>query len=58
MRFFEGEKIQLMSFIGVILGIVGIYLLVSQKQLISKEGTVIGIIMIFACMLSGGMEAY
>lgn len=54
MRFFDGKKIKLMSVIGVILGIVGIFLLVSQKEIISKEGTMLGIIMIFACMLSWG----
>lgn len=52
MRILEGKKIQTMSVIGVILGIIGIYLLVSQKQIISQEGTIMGIIMIFACMLS------
>ncbi len=52
MRIFEGKKIQPMSIIGVIFGIVGIYLLVSQKQLISQEGTTLGIFMIFVCMLS------
>jgi len=52
MRIFEGKKIQLMSIVGVILGIIGIYLLVSQKELIGKEGAVLGIFMIFACMLS------
>jgi drug/metabolite transporter (DMT)-like permease len=54
MRIFEGKKIQSMSIIGVIFGIVGIYLLVSQKQLISQEGTILGMIMIFTCMLSWG----
>ncbi|MGW9686318.1 EamA family transporter [Flagellimonas sp. 2504JD1-5] len=50
----QGKKIQPMSIIGVILGFVGIYLLVSQKQVITKEGSVMGMIMIFACMLSWG----
>jgi len=54
MRILEGKKIQTMSVIGVILGIIGIYLLVSQKEIISQEGTILGIIMIFACMLSWG----
>lgn len=31
MRIFEGKKIQAMSVVGVVLGIIGIYLLVSQK---------------------------
>lgn len=48
----QGKKIQPMSFIGVVLGFIGIYLLVSQKQVISQENSVIGMLMIFACMLS------
>jgi drug/metabolite transporter (DMT)-like permease len=54
MRFFEGKKIQPMSLVGVFLGIIGIYLLVSQQELIAKEGSLIGIITIFTCMLSWG----
>ena len=54
MRILQGKKIQPMSVIGVILGFIGIYLLVSQKQIVTKEGTMIGIAMIFACMLSWG----
>lgn len=54
MRILEGKKIQTMSVIGVVLGVIGIYLLVSQKEIISQEGTILGIIMIFACMLSWG----
>lgn len=52
MRLLQGKRIQPLSMVGVGLGIVGIFLLVSQNQLITKEGTVIGMIMIFACMLS------
>lgn len=54
MRILEGKKIQTMSVIGVVLGVIGIYLLVSQKEIISQEGTILGIIMIFACMISWG----
>lgn len=54
MRLFEGKKIQFMSIIGVILGSIGIFLLVSQKQLVSDENTAIGMLMIFTCMLSWG----
>ena len=54
MRILQGKKIQTMSVIGVILGIIGIYLLVGQKEIISKENSVLGILMIFACMLSWG----
>lgn len=52
MRIHQGKKIQLMSFVGVVLGFIGIYLLVSQKQIISQENSIIGMLMIFACMLS------
>ncbi|RXP45596.1 EamA family transporter [Lutibacter sp. HS1-25] len=51
MRFFEGKKIQPMSMVGVFLGIVGIYLLVSQKELINQEGSALGMFVIFLCML-------
>lgn len=54
MRILQGKKIQVMSVLGVILGIIGIYLLVSQKELITQEGTITGIVMIFACMISWG----
>ena len=52
MRILHGKKIQTMSVIGVVLGFAGIYLLVSQKQIISQENSILGMLMIFACMLS------
>ncbi|WP_053991122.1 EamA family transporter [Mangrovimonas sp. TPBH4] len=52
MRILQGKKIQPMSVIGVILGVIGIYLLVSQNQIISQEGSVLGMLMILCCMLS------
>ncbi len=52
MRFLQGKPIKPMSLVGVGLGILGIFLLVGQKQIIAKEGTILGMIMIFACMLS------
>ncbi|MBO0323172.1 EamA family transporter [Muricauda sp. CAU 1633] len=52
MRILQGKKIQPMSVVGVVLGIVGIYLLVSQKQVITQEDSITGMIMIFVCMLS------
>lgn len=52
MRVLEGKKIQTMSMLGVILGILGIYLLVSQKQVVTQENSVVGMVMIFCCMLS------
>ncbi len=54
MRVLQGKKIQMMSVIGVILGFIGIYLLVSQKQIISQENSMLGMLMIFACMFSWG----
>lgn len=52
MRILQGKRIQPMSIVGVLLGIIGIYLLVSQKQIITQEGAVLGMVLIFACMLS------
>jgi drug/metabolite transporter (DMT)-like permease len=52
MRILQGKKIQAMSLVGVALGIIGIYLLVSQKQIITQEGALLGMFLIFACMLS------
>lgn len=52
MRILEGKKIRPMSIVGVILGIIGIYLLVSQKQVVSQENSVIGMVMIFLALLS------
>ncbi len=54
MRILQGKKIQPMSIVGVVLGIIGIYLLVSQKEVLSKEDSIIGMAMIFVCMLSWG----
>ncbi|MGB5434789.1 MAG: EamA family transporter [Maribacter sp.] len=54
MRIMQGKKIQMMSVVGVVLGFVGIYLLVSQKQVLNQENSITGMLMIFACMLSWG----
>lgn len=50
----QGKKIQPMSIIGVIFGVIGIYLLVSQKSVLNQENSVLGMVMIFFCMLSWG----
>ena len=52
MRLMDGKKIKKMSIIVVLLGIVGMYLLVSQHQLSNQEGSTLGIIMIFTCIVS------
>ncbi len=54
MRILQGKKIQPMSIVGVVLGVIGIYLLVSQKEVLSQENSVIGMVMIFICMVSWG----
>jgi drug/metabolite transporter (DMT)-like permease len=48
----QGKKIQPMSLLGVFLGMLGIYLLVSQKNILEQENAVLGMLMIFAAMLS------
>lgn len=48
----QGKKIQPMSILGIILGMVGIYLLVSQKNILNQENSLLGVVMIFAAMLS------
>ncbi|MBJ2174501.1 EamA family transporter [Aureibaculum sp. A20] len=57
MRFFERKKIQPMSIVGIVLGMIGMYLLVSQTEIISNENTIIGLLMIFACMISWGYSS-
>lgn len=52
MRIIYGKKIKQMSIIGVILGFIGIYLLVSQQQILQQENSILGIAMIFLCMVS------
>jgi len=52
MRMFEGKKIQTMSVLGIILGILGIYLLVSQDRLSDSEHSNLGLFLIFICLLS------
>ncbi|GMN05203.1 drug/metabolite exporter YedA [Croceitalea sp. MTPC5] len=50
----QGKKIQQMSMVGVVFGMIGIYLLVGQKELLRQENAILGMIMIFGCMLSWG----
>ncbi|NKI32322.1 EamA family transporter [Croceivirga thetidis] len=50
----QGKKIQPMSIFGIILGMLGIYLLVSQKNILAQENSLVGMLMIFAAMLSWG----
>jgi drug/metabolite transporter (DMT)-like permease len=52
MRIIDGKKIKPMSIVGIVLGILGMYLLVSQKQVISQENSILGMVMIFLALLS------
>ncbi len=52
MRILQGKKIQAMSMIGVVLGMIGIYLLVSQNHLMMNENSALSIGLIFLCMIS------
>jgi len=51
MRLIDNKKMKTKSIIGITLGIIGMYLLVSQKELATDEDTFIGILMIFVCVL-------
>ena len=48
----QGKKIQPMSLVGISLGIVGIYLLIAQKEVVRQEHSLAGILMIFSAMLA------
>ncbi len=48
----QGKKIKPMSMLGVALGMLGIYLLVSQKNIMAQENALVGIVMIFSAMLA------
>jgi drug/metabolite transporter (DMT)-like permease len=52
MRLIDRKPMQKKSIIGVLLGLLGMYLLVSQKNIATSEGSVLGIFMIFTCVLS------
>ncbi|WP_047546153.1 EamA family transporter [Psychroserpens sp. Hel_I_66] len=51
MRLMDNKKMKPKSLIGVALGVVGMYLLVSQQELVTNEETLLGIFMIFTCVL-------
>ena len=50
----DGKKIQLRSMVGVVLGLVGIYLLIGQNEILSGENQILGIVMAFSCIISWG----
>lgn len=50
----QGKRIQFKSMIGVFLGFIGIYLLISQDEILMGPNSLLGVLMIFSCMLSWG----
>ncbi len=52
MRLIDGKKMQVKSIIGVVLGMLGMYLLVSQQGISAKEGSLFAIFLMFTCVLS------
>lgn len=54
MRIFFKKQIKLKSIIGIVLGVLGMYLLVSQHSFISSDKTIIGVLAMLSCVLSWG----
>lgn len=52
MRVLHGTKIEQQSLFGVFLGMLGMYLLVSQEELTLENQSAVGIMMILTCILS------
>ena len=52
LRLMDRKPFQKKSIIGVVLGMFGMYLLVSQKELVTSEDTLLGIFMMLTCVLS------
>lgn len=52
MRLIDGKKMQVKSIVGVVLGMIGMYLLVSQQGISAKEGSLLAIFVMFTCVLS------
>ena len=52
MRILQGKKNQAMSMIGATLGMLGVFLLVSQNHIITNENSALSIGLIFLCMIS------
>lgn len=48
------QKITLLSWVGVVLGVIGIYLLVNQNEIVTTNDQWAGIAVIFGCLLAWG----
>ncbi len=51
MRLIDRKKMKRKSLIGIGLGVVGMYLLISQQEIVTHEQSIIGIFMILSCVL-------
>ncbi|WP_298763968.1 EamA family transporter [uncultured Polaribacter sp.] len=51
LRFIDRKPMQKKSIVGVTLGILGMYLLISQQELVTSEQTIIGILVMLGCVL-------
>jgi len=51
LRLIDGKKLQTKSIIGVLLGIVGMILLITQKEIATSEGSLLGIFMMLCAIL-------
>lgn len=52
MRIFLKKPIKRTSIIGIVLGVLGMYLLVNQQSFVSNSKTVIGVVAMLSCVLS------
>ena len=52
MRIVDHKKVKPKSIIGIVLGLIGMYLLVSQNSITTTDGTVLGIFMVITCVFS------
>lgn len=52
MRIFFKKQIKRTSIIGIVLGVLGMYLLVNQQSFVSNSKTVIGVVAMLSCVLS------
>ncbi len=52
LRLIDNKKMQRKSLIGIALGILGMYLLVSQQEFSSNESMILGVFMILSCVIS------
>jgi len=51
LRLIDGKKLQIKSIIGVLLGIIGMILLITQKEITTSEGSLLGIFMMLTAIL-------